>query len=66
MEKYAEAIRVLGADHCIIATDLGQALTPVPIEGFRAFLTLLAEQGITRKEMETMGKKNPAWLLGLD
>lgn len=66
IERYAEAIRELGAEHCIISTDLGRALHPVPMEGLRDFIILLAAQGITQEELDIMGKKNPARLLGLD
>ena len=63
--KIAEAIKVVGAEHCVIATGLGQAYNPPPVEGFRMFVCSLLANGITRSEIELMAKKNPAKLLGL-
>jgi hypothetical protein len=66
MEGYVKAIKELGADHTILATDLGQSMNPIPTEGFRAFILGLVKAGITRAEIDLMTKKNPAKLLGLD
>jgi hypothetical protein len=61
-----EAIKYIGAEHCIISTDLGQYYNPPPAEGMRMFIGLLLKNGITEQEIELMAKKNPAKLLGLD
>lgn len=61
-----EAIRKVGAVHCVMATDYGQWRNPHPIEGMRHFIRLMMELGISEKEIETMTKKNPAKLLGLE
>ena len=61
-----EAIRALGAEHCIISTDLGQYYNPPPAEGMRMFIALLLKNGITEHEIGLMAKLNPAKLLGLD
>jgi predicted TIM-barrel fold metal-dependent hydrolase len=60
------AIRNVGAEHCIIGTDLGQAFNPTPAEGMRMFIALLLKNGISEREIELMAKVNPAKLLGLD
>ena len=61
-----EAIRELGAEHCIISTDLGLFThNPPPAEGFRMFIATLIRHGITGEEIELMAKLNPAKLLGL-
>jgi hypothetical protein len=62
----AEAIRYIGAEHCIISTDLGQFYNPPPAEGMRMFIALLLKNGITEHDIELMAKLNPAKLLGLD
>jgi hypothetical protein len=62
----AEAIKFIGAEHCIMSTDLGQYYNPSPAEGMRMFIALLLKYGISAPEIEFMAKKNPAKLLGLD
>ena len=60
------AIRELGAEHCIISTDLGLFMyNPTPVEGFRLFIASLIRNGATAEEIELMAKVNPAMLLGL-
>jgi hypothetical protein len=61
-----EAIRYIGAEHCIMSTDLGQPWNPPPAEGMRMFVALLLRRGISEHEIELMNKVNPAKLLGLD
>jgi hypothetical protein len=62
----ADAIKYIGAEHCIMSTDLGQYYNPSPAEGMRMFIALLLKYGISAPEIEFMAKKNPAKLLGLD
>jgi len=61
-----DAIKYIGAEHCIISTDLGQYYNPSPAEGMRMFIALLYKNGIPAPEIEAMAKKNPAKLLDLD
>jgi predicted metal-dependent phosphotriesterase family hydrolase len=61
-----EAIRAVGAEHCIITTDLGQYMNPPAAEGMRMFIALLLKNGITEHEIELMAKVNPSKLLGLN
>ncbi len=62
-----EAIRELGAEHCIISTDLGLfTYNPPPAEGLRMFIATLIRHGLSTEEVELMAKINPAKLLGLD
>ncbi len=60
-----EAVRYIGAEHCIMSTDLGQYYNPPPAEGMRMFIALLLKNGITEQDIEFMAKINPAKLLGL-
>ena len=62
----ASVIKSIGAEHCIISTDLGQAPNPPPAEGMRMFISTLLKKGVTAREIELMAKVNPAKLLGLD
>ena len=61
-----EAIRYIGAEHCIMGSDLGQYYNPSPAEGMRMFIALLYKNGITVQEIELMAKTNSAKLLDLD
>ena len=61
-----EAIKFIGAEHCIISSDLGQYYNPPPSEGMRMFIALLLKNGLSEHEVELMAKKNPAKLLDLE
>ena len=65
-QQLVKAIRNVGAEHCIIGTDLGQAFNPTPAEGMRMFIALLLKNGSSEREIELMAKVNPAKLLDLD
>jgi hypothetical protein len=62
---YTAAIRAVGHEACILATDLGQAVNPLHPDGMAAFLAGLIDQGFTREELSCMSRENPARLLGL-
>ncbi len=64
-EQYADAIRRIGPEHCIMATDLGQAANPLPVDGMKAFIEAMQKQGLTGAQIRRMTIDNPARLLGL-
>jgi hypothetical protein len=64
--ELAQVIKTIGAEHCIVSTDLGQPQNPLPVEGMRLFISTLLHHGITTEEVELLVKKNPAGLLDLD
>lgn len=61
----ADSIKQVGAEHCIMSTDFGQADNPPAPEGFKAFMAAMLENGISEKDVEIMVKTNPAKLLGI-
>ena len=61
----AKTIRAIGPEHCILATDGGQASNPPPHEMLRLFIAGVLEAGFSDDEIETMTKRNPGWILGL-
>ena len=61
----ADSIKKVGAQHCILSTDFGQADNPPAPEGFRAFMGAMLKNGIPEKDIEIMVKTNPSDLLGL-
>ncbi len=66
MDEFVKAITALGAENCIVATDLGQSLNPVPSVGMADFISQLMRKGITKAQIDTMTKANPAKMLGLE
>jgi len=66
MRDYAEAIRQVGAAHCILASDLGQPNNPLHPDGLAAFFAGLMREGISAADVALMSKTNPARALGLE
>ena len=66
IEDYVSAIRDLGAEAFFMSSDLGQEGNPVHAEGLRAYIGAMLDAGITEGEIDTMIRRNPARLLGLD
>jgi hypothetical protein len=65
IDGFADAIRAVGPEFCIVSSDLGQKGTPLPPDGFGAFIESLRAKGFTERELALMSKENPARLLGL-
>lgn len=63
---YAAAIQAVGAEHCVLSSDLGQPANPAHCDGLVAFLNGLEAQGVTSAEIDLMSKRNPALILGLE
>ena len=64
-QDYAQAIGQVGAEHFVLASDLGQYLNPVHTDGMKAFLIGLRKAGLNERQIDQMAKQNPAALLGL-
>lgn len=62
----AEMIKTVGAEHCIMMTDYGQAESSSPVEGMKVFCEIMLRCGISKEDIYTMTKYNPAKLLDLD
>jgi len=62
----AALIREVGAEHFLISSDLGRTGLPPPTEGLQDFIGASREQGIQEHEIDAMGRRNPARLLGLE
>jgi hypothetical protein len=65
INRYAEAIRQIGPESCVLSSDLGQQGNALPPEGFGEFLISLRHRGFTPQDVDRMTKQNPAKLLGL-
>ncbi|MBS7622753.1 hypothetical protein KEJ39_03650 [Candidatus Bathyarchaeota archaeon] len=62
----AEAIRSVGAEYCIMATDGGQKINPPPVTMFRMYISEMLRCGINKEEIRRMISENPARALGLE
>jgi hypothetical protein len=65
LDRFADAIRRVGPEFCILSSDLGQPGNALPPDGFAAYLLALRAKGFTEQEMDRMSKQNPARLVGL-
>ena len=65
IDRYADAIRKVGPESCILSSDLGQRGNALPPDGFAAYLLAMRDRGFTGQEIARMAKENPARLLGL-
>jgi hypothetical protein len=64
-QAHVKAIRAVGPEYCILASDLGQANTPLHPDGLLALYQYLKQQGFSEAEVDRMAKVNPAKVLGL-
>jgi predicted metal-dependent phosphotriesterase family hydrolase len=58
-------MRAIGAKHCIMSTDSGQWLNPVPAQQMGIFIKDMRNWGISEEDIRTMTAENPAAILGL-
>ena len=65
MDRFADAIRQIGPEFCILSSDLGQMGNPLPAPGFAAFLAAMRARGLSEEDVDRMSRRNPATLLGL-
>jgi hypothetical protein len=59
----AARIKAVGAQHFVLGTDLGQAGNPTPADGLQMLVAGLLKEGITRDQIQTMGREIPGALL---
>lgn len=62
---YVDCVKLVGADKCILGTDLAQVWDATPADGMRYFIAMMIQFGCTPDEVELMAKKNPAKLLDI-
>ncbi len=62
----ARCIEDVGAERVVLDSDLGQAYSPVPVEGYRMFIAALLKCGVGEMEIRQAVRDNPATLLGLE
>jgi microsomal dipeptidase-like Zn-dependent dipeptidase len=62
----AQAIKEVGAGSLLISSDLGQSGNMVHPDGLETAIAAMKKEGISDADIDTMMRKNPAKLLGLD
>jgi microsomal dipeptidase-like Zn-dependent dipeptidase len=62
----AQAVKDLGADGLVLSTDLGQQGMMTPPDGIENEVAAVRAAGVSQADIDTMMKKNPAKLLGLN
>jgi microsomal dipeptidase-like Zn-dependent dipeptidase len=65
LSAIAAAVRQVGSETTVLATDFGQPENPSPVEGLQRYIAGLMELGIGQTDIDRMVRTNPAWLLGL-
>lgn len=63
---YARAIGAVGADKCVLASDLGQPANPSHPHGLITFFDGLEQEGVSSADIDLMSKTNPALIMGID
>jgi pheromone shutdown protein TraB len=61
----AQAVKELGASAILISSDLGQTGNMVHPDGLETAIAAMKKEGISDSDIDTMMRKNPARLLGL-
>ena len=59
-------IEELGPEHTVLASDLGQATFPKPVDAFLRVAEALLDLGLPERDLQLMVKDNPIHLLALD
>jgi len=66
LAAYARVIQLIGAQHFLISSDMGQMANPPHVKAMRSFILGLNELGLSDEQIDLVARKNPAKLLGLD
>ncbi len=53
----------MGAERCVLSTDLGQTINPPVAEGFAMFAQTLLDGGFSQAQIRRMAVENPHALL---
>lgn len=65
LDEVVANIRAVGCASTVLATDLGQAGNPRPVDGLRTYLSQLEAAGLSRQDIARMAGQTPAYLLDL-
>ncbi len=65
LEELINNIYEIGSEFSVLSSDLGQPFNLHPVTGFKEFLQLLYNQGISKQSLDWMTKANPMRVVGL-
>jgi len=65
LEDLYNGIKAVGPKHCIMSTDSGQWLNPVPVQQMGIYIKDMLNFGIAERDIRTMVSDNPAHILGM-
>lgn len=65
LEDLYNGIKVIGSKHCIMSTDSGQWLNPVPVQQMGIYIKDMLSFDIAERDIRTMVSENPAHILGI-
>jgi hypothetical protein len=65
VDTIVEQIRAVGAERCVIGTDVGNLELPDNVHAMKDFVSRLMKGGITEKELDLMARTNPRFLLAI-
>ena len=63
VEETAAAVKEIGAQNFVLATDLGQTGNPSPADGLQLFVIDLMKAGVSKDEVTKMGREVTGGLL---
>jgi len=63
INKIVQQIKEVGANNCILSSDVGQSFSKSPSESLTDFIFLLEKEGITEDEIKVMLIENPTQLI---
>ena len=63
--ELGDTIKAIGAEHCIMSTDAGQWLNPVPAQQMGIYIKDMLNLGLNEPEIRRMVSDNPACALGI-
>jgi GNAT superfamily N-acetyltransferase len=66
VDAIAEAVRTVGVDSTVMATDFGQAHNVSPVLGMQQYVDAMRARGFTQADIEAMTVANPTAALALD
>ena len=61
-----DGIKAVGAARCIMSSDAGQWLNPIPVQQLAIYMQDMLNLGLSPREIRTMTAENPARALGID
>jgi hypothetical protein len=65
LSALADAVRAIGPERCVMATDSGQLSNPPAVQQMARVLHGMSDQGHSKAELRLMTRDNPADLLVL-